>query len=660
MSSRACPVCGDAAVIEYDSAAGNVVCTTCGYVVDENTIVADITFGESSAGAAILQGTQLGTNELRARTVGPRGRPQQSTESRTQTLENGLRKLMSLTQALRLPDSIAESAHRFFTLAVSNGFVMGRRSPYVLASCVYVACRMAKLPTMLIDISDLLQVNVFIVGATYLKLVKELCLQNLPLIDPSIYISRFASLLEFGEETHKVAYDATRLIKRFDQDWMNSGRRPAGLVGASLLISARMNGFRRSILEIVQVVKMADVTIKKRLDEFKVTASGQLTVEEFRNEWLDASEDPPAFKSNLEKRKKEKEKTGDDDDCQVEGELQDRSSNNLTAPEETVISSQPTNTQDSIRTGLTQPSQQSPFPLSQKKRRLNYGGYQETGQRGISPESESESLVEENVFDENNEGSGYEKEIEGFLAEEVESHLSSGMGLVLQSELDQREKRQREAAQRLDDTRLDDLDEAELDRFILNDREVEIKTRVWMELNKEYLEKLADKREREASGELKAVKKYPTKPKSKPRDSDNPAGSTVEESVRNMINSKKKFSSKINYQIANSLFGNKSKSNNKGKSSSRQSNNRDSGGPDKGLSVDDDRNGLDGHESLLSQQNRDVPRHQTVEEEDDDEEEEEEEEVEEEEEIVDDAEFAMMKRDNIRLEEDENYGWEEA
>jgi transcription factor IIIB subunit 2 len=97
-----------------------------------------------------------------------------------------MRKLSALAHALRLGDSIAESAHRFFTLAVSNGFgqythpidpcmtkkklifkkkkkndlqVMGRRSPYVLASCTYVACRMAKLPTMLIDISDLLQVG---------------------------------------------------------------------------------------------------------------------------------------------------------------------------------------------------------------------------------------------------------------------------------------------------------------------------------------------------------------------------------------------------------------------------------------------------------------------------------------------------------------------
>ncbi|KAA1134543.1 transcription factor TFIIIB subunit brf1 [Puccinia graminis f. sp. tritici] len=269
MAGPACPVCGDAAVIEYDSSAGNAVCTTCGYVVDENTIVAEVTFGESSNGAAVLQGSSLGATDLRARIGGPRGRPQQSAESRAETLAQGMRKLTAMAHALRLGDSIAESAHRFSpSPSPMDLVIMGRRGPYVLASCIYVACRLAKLPTMLIDISDLLQVNVFIVGATYLKLVKELCLQNIPLVDPSLYISRFASLLEFGEDTQKVAYDAARLVKRFDTDWMTAGRRPAGIAGASLLIAARMNGFRRSVLEIVQVVKMADVTIKKRLEEF--------------------------------------------------------------------------------------------------------------------------------------------------------------------------------------------------------------------------------------------------------------------------------------------------------------------------------------------------------------------------------------------------------
>jgi transcription factor IIIB subunit 2 len=49
-----------------------------------------------------------------------------------------------------------------------------------------------------------------------------------------------------------------------DRDWITSGRRPAGICGACLLIAARMNGFRRTTREMIYVVKVADVTIQKR------------------------------------------------------------------------------------------------------------------------------------------------------------------------------------------------------------------------------------------------------------------------------------------------------------------------------------------------------------------------------------------------------------
>lgn len=141
-------------------------------------------------------------------------------------------------------------------------------------------------------------------GATYLKLVKSLSL-SIPAIDPSLFISRFASLLEFGEETQQVANDAVRLVQRFSRDWMDSGRRPAGICGACLLLAARMNNFRRSVAEVVQVVKIADTTLQKRLTEFNQTASSSLSISDFRNVWLNERADPPAFTEGL-KRDKEK------------------------------------------------------------------------------------------------------------------------------------------------------------------------------------------------------------------------------------------------------------------------------------------------------------------------------------------------------------------
>ena len=51
-----CITCGGT-VIEYDAAAGNGFCVACGTVVEENTIVNEVAFGETSNGAAMVQGS---------------------------------------------------------------------------------------------------------------------------------------------------------------------------------------------------------------------------------------------------------------------------------------------------------------------------------------------------------------------------------------------------------------------------------------------------------------------------------------------------------------------------------------------------------------------------------------------------------------------------
>ena len=52
------------------------------------------------------------------------------------------------------------------------------------------------------------------------------------------------------------------------------------ICGAALLISARVHGFRRTQREVVRVVRICDVTLRKRLTEFSDTAVGSLTARE--------------------------------------------------------------------------------------------------------------------------------------------------------------------------------------------------------------------------------------------------------------------------------------------------------------------------------------------------------------------------------------------
>jgi transcription factor IIIB subunit 2 len=177
-----------------------------------------------------------------------------------------------------LSDYHIERAVQCYKLALLHNFTQGRKQGHVIAACLYTVCRQEKTMRtsyhhtkfrfllyvdMLIDFTDVLHTNVYTLGNTFLKLIRLLNIQ-LPLIDPSLYLSRFAAQLEFGDKTQAVTHDALRLVQRMKRDWIHYGRRPSGICGACLLIAARMHGFQRTQNEIVRVVKICDMTLRKR------------------------------------------------------------------------------------------------------------------------------------------------------------------------------------------------------------------------------------------------------------------------------------------------------------------------------------------------------------------------------------------------------------
>ncbi|KJA27538.1 hypothetical protein HYPSUDRAFT_944631 [Hypholoma sublateritium FD-334 SS-4] len=569
----ACTDCGGT-VIEYDQAAGNGFCVKCGTVIEENTIVNEVAFGETSNGAAMVQGSFVGQGATHARMSGPYGN-RGSNESREQTIANAGKKIQSIANVMRLSEVVCLAATRLYTLAVEHKFTKGRKSMNVVAVCLYVACRQKETRNyMLIDFSDLLQVNVFELGHTYLQLVQTLNLR-LPLVDPSHYISRFAALLEFGDETHKVATDAVRLVQRFDRDWMTRGRRPAGICGAALLLAARMNNFRRSVEEIVQVVKIADTTLKKRLDEFKATPSGALTLADFRNVWLDEEMDPPAFTKGKEreeaerlaleqgdddadaeddfekgkkkakakaksKKRKGKRKRGEESD---EDEERDPSASSPAKPpprqplDPSILS-------DSILMNVLEP----PTLVDDENRNIDPALLSQTvPPRPSLPMPNSLKSTPEitppptNIVDET---------VSEVLAEEVSTFLHGAQGTRLAEALDEAEQRRLAQIGVVDE--LMGLNEEELDRFILTEDEVRIKERVWVELNKDYLEAIAAKGDQDGSSTSKSKKRRKTN--NKPRDSSTATGDTAAESVRNLIKKNPKYSKRINYDALKDLF----------------------------------------------------------------------------------------------------------
>jgi transcription factor IIIB subunit 2 len=293
-------------------------------VVEENTVIAEVTFGELANGASVLEGQFISADRGKAglptifgRRVGAVGvglggsslssgtgsNGQATTgnddsiisESRELTLANGRRRIVALAGAVGLTgEHYVDAAYRWYALALQHQFTRGRRGPNVIAACLYIVCRQEKTPHMLLDFADVLSTSVYSLGGTFLRLVRLLNLE-MPIVDPSFFVARFAARLEFAEKTPVVSNTALRLVARMKRDWIQTGRRPAGVCAAGLIIAARMHGFRRTEAQVVRVVRICEATLRKRLEEFGNTPSSQLTPQEFEGIWLEQEADPPSF-----------------------------------------------------------------------------------------------------------------------------------------------------------------------------------------------------------------------------------------------------------------------------------------------------------------------------------------------------------------------------
>lgn len=252
---------------------------------------------------------------------------------------------------------------------------------------------------------------------------------------------------------------------------MIQGRRPAGICGACILLAARMNNFRRSVEEVVQVVKIADTTLKKRLDEFRKTPSGRLTLADFRQVWLEEEADPPAFTKGNEKEEKEKRKKAKKDKKRKRGHQSDGEQEEIELPlEEDPPPPTPAIDPALFNTGILAGTVE-PAPLFLPEDELSNIDPALHPSREEPPSSPLDQVVNEAVTN------------------EVSSYLEQSSGAQVMEALDEAE--QRRLASRTFDDELADLDDAELDEFILTEDEVKIKERVWVEMNKEYLEAIA-------------------------------------------------------------------------------------------------------------------------------------------------------------------------
>ncbi|KAL4765414.1 transcription factor TFIIIB subunit BRF1 [Aspergillus foveolatus] len=543
------PSCPAPHIIEDD---GQKVCSGCGTVVSEANIVSEVTFGESASGAAIVQGSFVGEDQTHVRSHGPGF--QRGADG------IGNRYINQLARALTIPESASKAAGQVFKLAVGLNFIQGRRTKTVAAVCLYIACRRQDGNTvMLIDFADVLMINVFKLGRTYKALLDELRLGGnvflMNPIDPESLIYRFAKQLEFGPSTMQVASEAVRIVQRMNRDWMTTGRRPAGICGAALILAARMNNFRRTVREVVYVVKVTEITISQRLNEFSSTESGELTVDQFRSVQLENTHDPPSFTRARQGRKPARSikrnaaetaaEIEEDAEGLEEPEVPPRrvDADGFTIPNLPIDPALIQADKDSQSSAAVGGPEDSTAPLAKGRTKGNG--------RPKLPSPSPEQVASEEA-----------------LENEMSEYLAKGSNMIESIEGGAtRPKKVVSDNPEIDEAEFDS--DPEVSNCLLAPHEVEIKERIWVHENKDYL------RTQQAKALKRALEEADAQPGDrKPRkrrkgrlgdvrylegegedgDGRSTRASTPAEATRRMLE-RRGFSKKINYRLLETLFG---------------------------------------------------------------------------------------------------------
>lgn len=191
--------------IQKDPNTGMTICLTCGNVVEDSNMIQGIEFdGDQKA-----TGTFVGPEGSTYFHMGSRNTLSHMIDPTQIRLNKVYRDMLQVASILTIPTNVVDRAKKLYNIASNKKFTQGRKTKQIVGAVLYLACRWASTKHLLIDFAEVLQINLFLIGSAYLKLVKLLNLE-IRIIDPSLYMHRYCNKLEFGNRAREVENTALK------------------------------------------------------------------------------------------------------------------------------------------------------------------------------------------------------------------------------------------------------------------------------------------------------------------------------------------------------------------------------------------------------------------------------------------------------------------
>ena len=285
-----CPECGSN--LQTDSARGEVTCTRCGLVIDENIMDMGPEWRafdheqrdkRTRVGAPVNKAIHDGglptvidwrNQDSKGKNIPEKNRAQmyrlriwqrriRVSGAGERNLAYALSEIDRKSSSLSIQRNVREDASVIYRGAVKKKLIRGRSIDGVVAASLYAACRRCKVPRTLEEISNATNVSKKEIGRTYRFLARKLNIKLAP-TSPADYVSRFASNIGLSGEAQAKAIE---IIENASKKGLTSGRGPTGVAAAALYIASVLLSERKTQRDIAEVAGVTEVTIRNRYKE---------------------------------------------------------------------------------------------------------------------------------------------------------------------------------------------------------------------------------------------------------------------------------------------------------------------------------------------------------------------------------------------------------
>ena len=167
---------------------------------------------------------------------------------------------------LSLADVVIEKAAYIYRGALVKKLIQGRSTESMVIASIYAACRKLNVPRKLDEISVTINNDKVFAGKCYRLLLRDLKIQNIPIIDSTSYLSKIASKAKVSEKTYRIALEILAKVKT---NHISYGKDPSALTAAVLYAACLKEGEKMTQAQLAFAGNTSAVSIRHRFTDIK-------------------------------------------------------------------------------------------------------------------------------------------------------------------------------------------------------------------------------------------------------------------------------------------------------------------------------------------------------------------------------------------------------